>query len=489
MKNGFTLIELLAVIVILAIILLIATPIVLDIIKDSKDSAMLRSADNYLDAVSFSVANKVLDGEKIENGTYNIIDKGNICLQYNEEETCINMLEVKTEGEVPTSGTVTIENGKIKDIELVMNNKTIIKNDKGQLIYNLFSLKHEGVIPKGGTYYVGVTSTTLGDYTGATATYKTGDAFPEVVNDGDVYVYGDYEYRYNYYYYYYISSSNYWSKSSSQNGWGVRVLDTAKEEYGDILEGINKIRISSLDGTFAGCYSIINSPMLPETILSMKSSFNGCSSLEEAPLIPSGVTNLESTFKGCSSLKTYKGSEDEDGDFSNYILPNSLTNMYYTFRDCRILVKAPVIPSNVTNMSNTFCGCNELVEAPIIPEKVTLLENTFTGCYKLCTYKGSQDEEGDFSNYVIPSGVTTMQSTFNSCSLLITSPVIPSNVTNMSNTFRSCYKLKGVIEINANPTSYSYCFTNTTGAITLTGTSTMLETLADGYNNVTVATE
>ena len=46
MKKGFTLIELLAVIVILAIIALIATPIVLDIIKDSKVAAKERSIEN-----------------------------------------------------------------------------------------------------------------------------------------------------------------------------------------------------------------------------------------------------------------------------------------------------------------------------------------------------------------------------------------------------------------------------------------------------------
>ena len=51
MKKGFTLIELLAVIVILAIIALIATPIVLSIINDSKESATLRSAQFYLDGV------------------------------------------------------------------------------------------------------------------------------------------------------------------------------------------------------------------------------------------------------------------------------------------------------------------------------------------------------------------------------------------------------------------------------------------------------
>lgn len=52
MKNkGFTLIELLAVIVILAIIALIATPIVLGIIEDTKQSANEVSAQYIIDAV------------------------------------------------------------------------------------------------------------------------------------------------------------------------------------------------------------------------------------------------------------------------------------------------------------------------------------------------------------------------------------------------------------------------------------------------------
>ena len=42
-KNGFTLIELLAVIVILAIIALIATPIILGIINDAREESNERS--------------------------------------------------------------------------------------------------------------------------------------------------------------------------------------------------------------------------------------------------------------------------------------------------------------------------------------------------------------------------------------------------------------------------------------------------------------
>ena len=63
MKNkGFTLIELLAVIVILAIIALIATPIILGIIKDSKEESNKRSVDMYAKAIENAIAKDQLGG-------------------------------------------------------------------------------------------------------------------------------------------------------------------------------------------------------------------------------------------------------------------------------------------------------------------------------------------------------------------------------------------------------------------------------------------
>ena len=55
-KNGFTLIELLAVIVILAIIALIATPIILGIINDAREKANERSVELYASAVRNGIA-------------------------------------------------------------------------------------------------------------------------------------------------------------------------------------------------------------------------------------------------------------------------------------------------------------------------------------------------------------------------------------------------------------------------------------------------
>ena len=53
--KGFTLIELFAVIVILAVIALITTPIVLGIINDAKEASNQRSVEAYAKAVEYGV--------------------------------------------------------------------------------------------------------------------------------------------------------------------------------------------------------------------------------------------------------------------------------------------------------------------------------------------------------------------------------------------------------------------------------------------------
>ena len=63
-KNGFTLIELLAVIVILAIIALIATPIILNMINDAKKSAAKDSAYGYIEAIEYNNSMSAIDSIK-----------------------------------------------------------------------------------------------------------------------------------------------------------------------------------------------------------------------------------------------------------------------------------------------------------------------------------------------------------------------------------------------------------------------------------------
>ena len=133
-KNGFTLIELLAVIVILAIIALIATPIVLSIIDNTKQSSMLRSAEMYLKGVETSVATAIIHEKNVTDGEHPITPTGDVCLGTlqgtGKTATCNGeTIEVQMNGEKPTSGTVKIASGKITDIAFTyLNGKTIVKN-------------------------------------------------------------------------------------------------------------------------------------------------------------------------------------------------------------------------------------------------------------------------------------------------------------------------------------------------------------------------
>ena len=106
-KKGFTLVELLAVIVILAIIALIATPIILNVIDDAKTKAAKNSAYGYIDALEKANAQDMLSSESINvlSGAYTI---SNGTLTYGEKTVTVNF-----KGTKPTSGTLTYAEGKL----------------------------------------------------------------------------------------------------------------------------------------------------------------------------------------------------------------------------------------------------------------------------------------------------------------------------------------------------------------------------------------
>ena len=155
---------------------------------------------------------------------------------------------------------------------------------------------HNGIIPEGGIYYVSVEEdTAVGDYSGATKILYAGDSFPETVNTGDVYVYGDYEYRYNMFWY------EIWSYGSNSNYWSMHILNPDKTEYGIILEEINGVPMRNMEWAFR--YSnIITAPTIPNSVENMYAAFAYCDSLEDGPIIPNSVVFLEWTFRDCISL-------------------------------------------------------------------------------------------------------------------------------------------------------------------------------------------
>ena len=178
MKKGFTLIELLAVIVILAIIALIATPIVLNIIQDTKESATLRSADFYINAVENEIMLENMKAGGSFNPSYCNITAGNIIC-----EGKVDTIIVKVDGEVPTSGRITFENGKVTSVSLDYTNATVSTNNKGELVLGeikIKTLKDVAVVSSD----LGVTSV----HSCATSgTCEPGTAFAIQVNDTETY--------------------------------------------------------------------------------------------------------------------------------------------------------------------------------------------------------------------------------------------------------------------------------------------------------------
>ena len=115
-KKGFTLIELLAVIIVLAIIALIATPIVMNTIKNAKKGAAERTADNYIKQVETAVAEAKLENKSVPNGTYNIDGNGNLTGAGLPD----GKLEIDMSGTKPSGGTIKISNGEVSKEETTM---------------------------------------------------------------------------------------------------------------------------------------------------------------------------------------------------------------------------------------------------------------------------------------------------------------------------------------------------------------------------------
>ena len=103
-NKGFTLVELLAVIVILALIALIATPIILNVINDAKKQAAKDSAYGYMDAVEKYIVSSELEDKSIQDGTYRV------------EE--LNSMGVSVKGSTPDNGNIEIKNGSVKSYDI-----------------------------------------------------------------------------------------------------------------------------------------------------------------------------------------------------------------------------------------------------------------------------------------------------------------------------------------------------------------------------------
>ncbi len=98
MNKGFTLIELLAVIVILAVIALIATPLIMNVINDAKKNSFKDSAYGIIKAVELRAMEGSLEGL---NGTYKVKITGeNPDVHYSGDIPTIGIAVIDSSGQV-----------------------------------------------------------------------------------------------------------------------------------------------------------------------------------------------------------------------------------------------------------------------------------------------------------------------------------------------------------------------------------------------------
>ena len=137
MKNrkGFTLIELLAIIVILALIAVVITPIILEIIEDSKISAATDSAYGYKEAVGKYYASMLSqNNDFMLDGEYTIGNNGSI----SDGE---NTYDILVSGTIPNSGYLNIEKGtvisgciQINEFVVTIEDKKVASTTKGNCV-------------------------------------------------------------------------------------------------------------------------------------------------------------------------------------------------------------------------------------------------------------------------------------------------------------------------------------------------------------------
>ena len=140
-KKGFTLVELLAVIVILALVALIATPIILNVINDAKKQAALESLKGYIDG-----AEKAIMMNKVnEDSTFPKADE-NGCYDLKQLDEKINIKGTKPK--IDSDAKVCFQNGEATSIsglafggynveykngKYLINGKVVEKDDKKEL--------------------------------------------------------------------------------------------------------------------------------------------------------------------------------------------------------------------------------------------------------------------------------------------------------------------------------------------------------------------
>ena len=345
MKKGFTLIELLAVIIVLAIVALIATPIVLDVIEDSKKSTAESEANLVLSGLT-SYCNS--EDFKIEAGT--LTEEERKCKEEITEETIKEL--------VPNiSSTTKIEdveykNGKIISLKVESNGHKFELNENGTMSEKNEESEQEG-------------------YAGANPCTYNGDLV-----QGAEYVNGQYTYRY-------MQQAN-WSgwQNIETDGWGVTLTDKESEDAvtSTLCSSINNKPIVSMQYMFyeSNTTSIDVSSFDTSNVTNMRSMFSSMSSeYDEEFITITGLTNFDtSNVTDMSSMFSVIISSVDVSNFNTSKVTNMSSMFSGSYTSVSITGLQNFDTSNVTNMAGMF-AFQSVGDLPWDTSKVTDMSGMF----------------------------------------------------------------------------------------------------------------
>ena len=229
------------------------------------------------------------------------------------------------------------------------------------------------------------------------------------------------------------------------------------------LPSINSV--TTFSNTFTSCYSLewVKFSSLPTfgslTSVDFTNCFSNCYNLQNVYFPSSCSSNsnftFSATFSTCAQLKTitfplnFNPNTLSSCFLNNYSLkkvvfqsPSSrCINMAAMFSGCYSLTNV-ILPQSVSaagvSLASTFSSCFSLESITISSTYIfTSLLNTFQNCYSLKSLNWSPSNQ---------NSLTTMGSTFQSCSLL-TSVILPTSLnvcTSLDSTFSNCFSLSGV---------------------------------------------
>ena len=438
-RHGYTLIELLAVIIVLAIIALIATPITIKIINRSKDNAAKQSVENYAHAVETEIVAQKASGNLMEDGTYYINNDGNLC----NDLDCNTQIAIPMKGKKPSSGVVTIEDSKVTSIVDVYINEKYYNYENGvvtssdipktaggydennNLIVDWDTMISEEYITVSGSEITGKNETKMSTISSliipnsitsiGNSAFRDISTLISVLLPNYLVSIGDYAFRGTG-----ITSITIPNSVTSIGKCAFSTVLTSvtfKEgskltSIGDLAfmfcESLTSITIPNSvisigDQAFRYCTSL-TSITIPSSVTSIgMHAFDRCESLTSIT-IPSSVTSIgDQAFNYCTSLESIKVDSD------NTVYEDRNSNAIIRKLNNTLLVgcKNTTIPDSVTSIGGyAFYGCTGLTSITI-PSSVTSIEDM---AFIYCT---------SLTSITIPSSVTSIgDQAFNYCTSL-----------------------------------------------------------------------